>query len=282
MDNISEQQSKPSITIDEIMREIEQAGTPNDNEGGITLFKGLPEPNLQLPEQRAQYAANVVYDGMMFTLGEIGAFAVAQAKENSVLSRDYERVAYGIALLTTACRELADDKVPLARNTILENFLANEGDQVHAYIARNVTVGSTAVRELRVFIRPTRFERKISPQNSATQNQRRPSNLIESAQARMNIDIIPADNAQNTVSLRTDREDALGNYEIVYDIVIGTGDANLMDMLDFSQSDPSQATPGQLSGHHFSSQLKAEDLNTSFTDILLAYNQKFASNATGG
>lgn len=275
LDTAVEQPPVQRKSIDDVMRNIERQCSDEspENTGGIYLFKDITTTNPKDKEHQAKYAANGVFDGMMLTLGEIGAYSVEKAKSRSSLAKDYEVVARAVEPLTVVCRALADDRVPLVRNAWLEQRQQEAGDTVHAYKARNVTLDGKEYREIRVFIRPRRYEQSIAMRD---QMRRRQVQISETAQARMSIDVIPADVTESAVSIRTDREDALRDYEITYDIEIGQGDVNLLDELDFSQSGASQINPGQRHGHHFSSRLTAEEFGVSFTDILEASNQKFA------
>lgn len=279
IDTAVEQQTFQRKSIDEVMGNIERQCTDESPEstGGIYLFKDITTTYPQDKEKQAQYAANGVYDGMMLTLGEIGAYAVEKTKSKSPLAKDYEVVARAVEPLTVVCRALADDKIPLGRNAWLEQRQQEAGDQVYAYKAGDVSIGGKDYREVRVFIRPRRYEQSIAMREHM---QRRQVQISETAQARMSIDVIPADVTESAISIRTDREDMLRDYEITYDIQIGQGDVNLMDELDFSKSGASQINPGQRYGHHFSSKLTAEEFGVSFTDILEASNQKFAAVAT--
>ena len=277
-DTAAEQQPVLGKSIDAVMSNIERQCTDKSSEstGGVYLFREITT-KAQDKEHRAKYAANGVFDGMMLTLEEIGAYSVEKAKSRSPLAKDYEGVARAIEPLTVACRALADDRVPLVRNTLLEQRQAEAGDTVYAYKARNVSLEGELYMEVRVFIRPRRYEQSIAMRD---QMLRRRVQIAETAQSRMRIDVIPADITKSAVSIRTDREDALRDYEITYDIEIGQGDVHLMDELDFSRSGASQIDPGQRHGHHFSSKLTAEEFGVTFTDILEASNQKFAQVAS--
>jgi len=271
VDISTEIQGSKNSRLDDIMGRIERHSNDEQN-GAVSLFKDVPKPNPEDPEKQAQYAANTVYDGMMITLSEIAAYAVRRAKKNDPLAKDYEAVARAVEPMTHIARALADDQVPLERNIWLEERQREAKDTVYAYRARNFTLDGKDYKEVRVFIRPHRYEQPIEIRQSA---RKRPQ-ISETTQSRMTIDILPADVMESAVSIRVDREDMLRDFEITYDIEIGNGDVNLMDYLDFSKSGASQINPGQRKGHHFSSMLKAEEFNVTFSDILQATNTKFA------
>lgn len=251
--------------LDEIMKRIKRHSNPDDDSaGGITPIKDATQQSSENTEAQAAYAANVIYDGMMLTLSEIGLYAGKKAKGVGILAREYETVVRTIEPLAHICRALADDRVPITKNTDVEAQHREVEDIVHAYKAVSFPLDGKDYREVRVFIRPRRYQQPIA----VRENLRRPIKVAETAQARMGIDVIPARSSVSAVSLRVDREDALRDYEITYDITVGSDAANRVELLDFPDA-------LQRHGHHFSSKLTAEEFGISFTDILEAYNKKF-------
>jgi hypothetical protein len=275
VDTISEQPSIRRAPLETVMKNIERyCGSGPDGPQSVTLFN-VVTPQRENRERQAEYAANTVYDGMMYTLSEIGAYAVEKAKERKgrASGTEYEKVARALESLTAVCRSLADDQIPLQRNVGLERMLEEEGDKAYAYKARDVEIEGKRYKEVRVFIRPQKFERALH-----TRRERAGARISEVAQARMSIEAIPLDSRDSRLHIRTDREDALHDFKITYDIEIGERDDNVMDRLDFSDSGISKVATGQRETHHFSSELKAEDFGVSFSDILEAANNKFSRN----
>ena len=265
---VGEVQKTNTVPLDELMTRLERHCS---NDGDPVALFG--ETSIKSPErtERARYAADAVYDGLMFTLQGIGEYAIGQAKRISPTAKEYEKTARTVETMAQVARALSENEIPLFRNAWLEQRQQAEGDIVHAYKARNFELNGKRYNEVRVFIRPHRYDRPISMR----QVPNRPNlKIVETAQARMTIDILPEGPNSGDISIRVDREDALRDYEITYDVVIGKGDVNLLDVLEF----PDPQT-GQRHGHHFSSSLKAEDFNVTFADILEAANEKFAKKA---
>jgi hypothetical protein len=246
-----------------------------DESDAISLFKDVTTHDYEHPEIQAKFAANAVYDGMMLTLKEIGACAVikAQNEEPSPMTRAYDTVARNVELMALACRALADDKIPLVRNVHREELKQQNGDQVHIYTARNVTIEGHSYEKIDILIRPTRYEQPLALRRKLKDGKGKP----ESRQPRMNIELIPTDANEDKISIHVDEEDLLLGNEITYDVQIRNADGiNLMDILDFSQHGESLIEPGQRFTHHFSSDLTAGQFKTTFAQILEAFNQKFA------
>jgi hypothetical protein len=82
-------------------------------------------------------------------------------------------------------------------------MLEEEGDKAYAYRAKDVEIQGKRYKEVRVFIRPQKFERALQ-----TRRERVGARISEVAQARMSIEAIPADSRDSRLHIRTDREDA--------------------------------------------------------------------------
>lgn len=247
--------------LEEVMRNIKRYCNTGEEDNAVLLFKDI---GLNSAE-KDKLAANTVWDALMLTLSSIAEYSYQIARDPARLnSKNYEFVLRQVETIAGVCRSLTENLVPLTKNEKLEMKHAKLGDMISAYYAENITLGSSKYRMIRILVRPKKYVMPIEIKNN-----RQPINVAETAQARMKIDLIPEDNPDNSVSIRTDREDWQHGYEITFDVDIFRESNNLMDNLSFSD--------GQRDGHHFSSSLTAEEFEVTFTQILTAFNKKFES-----
>lgn len=273
MDDLETQENTRSIRLKQIMERINRHCNPEDS-NGVELHKSIE--SLPEIEKKKARAANVVYDGLMMTLNNIADYSLQKAKqEQDPLASDYETVLVAMEPLTQICRSLADGRLVLQENTHFEQKRAQVNDQVHAYRRENFSLDGIYYDQVRVIIRPRRWEQAATVRETADRPQL--DHLVESAQARMAIYIRPKNFPHGEIVMRVDREDLEHNFEITYDVEIRNqfGEQGLMDRLTF----PEDVT-GFGEGHHFSSSIKEEDLGVKFTDILVSINQKFAPSKT--
>lgn len=268
MDPILETQEKSKKEdLNQIMAKIERNCNPDSGEG-VAFYK---KKELDYPwEKIRRMAANTVYDGMMLTLNNIAEHSLTKARDGkNPLAKSYETVLRALDPLTQITRAIADGKLPLKRNFRYEGILAKIGDNIHAYQLRQFYFDTTEYEEVEVVIRPKKWEepfeiRKLPNRLNLTGGK-------ESAQPKIQISIKPKNFPYGFITIRIDREDLEHNFEITYDVEIGfPGQSNIIDILDFPDAD-------QRHTHHFSSALTAEDLGTSFKDILETINDKISS-----
>ncbi|MBI4028759.1 MAG: hypothetical protein HY376_00100 [Candidatus Blackburnbacteria bacterium] len=252
--------------LDEIMTKIERNCTVVD-------FSKEQAAATNEAETRAVKAGGVIFDGLMYTLSEIGYVSIEEAKSGGKLSESYEDVARSVEPLSAVCKALADDRLPLKRSTQVEQVHQELGDKVYAYRTDSVTIDGREYVNVRVFIRPRKYIKSLH----SRENPGRPRlTLTETADPRLSITMIPKDSPTGEITIRMDeegfaRDSKTADQMITYDIEIGRDD--VMDRLDFSGVEGAQT--GQRQGHHFSSSWTARELHTSFADILEAFNKKF-------
>lgn len=264
----TEQDSLKTGEFDQIMAKIERHCNPDSGEG--VAFYQSSELN-DSEEKTRRIAANTVYDGMMLTLNNIAEHSLTKAKDRRhPLAKNYETVLRALEPLTQISRAIADGKLPLRRNFRYEEILSKVGDKIHAYKLRQFKFDTTEYDEVEVIIRPEKWEEPLDIRKSP--NRLTLTGGKESAQPKMQINIKPKNFPYGFITIRVDREDLEHDFEITYDVEIGyPGQVNIINMLDFPDAD-------QRHTHHFSSALTAEELGTSFKDILEAINDKISSN----
>src|SRR5258708_38589717 len=96
---------QPEIThnpdLDSVLTDI-QKHCINDEAGGIFLF---PQRDGLDPEVvKREKAANLVYDMLMTTLGDIGTDAIKEGRGNGPHAQEYVQVAHAIERIACACR----------------------------------------------------------------------------------------------------------------------------------------------------------------------------------
>ena len=256
--------------LTKIMERIDKYAN-NEEEGGIYVFKGKDA------ETASHKAANTVYDGLMLTLDSIGEYALEKVAGKSPLAQEYETVMRAVEPMTQVCRALADDKLPLREQTGIEQRHAQVDDTVHSYAVTNYRLGDTDYRYIRVFIRPRLYQ---APPTVRNQVNRPEVTLVEKADPRMSITMQPVSFPYGEITVRVDQEDLEHNMEISYDVGIDGKEQDMLRHMEFG--DHPQVLTGQRDGHHFSSSITAKQLGVSFTDILGAFNAKFAKVAHPG
>lgn len=273
MDGIHEgAEANPYAHIDRIQERIADHCSGPDGEGVYLFPSSVRLSETPSPEARREYAANAVFDGLMVTLNEIGSYAAEKAKGTGEPAKDYETVLRAIDPLSGACRAFADGTLPLRRNTYAETRHAEVGDRVHAYGTGPFALGETRYRGATVFIRPQKY---IQPLEVRQNPKRTPGlEVQEYSQARFSLKLVPEDASTGEIALRVDREDALHNYGITYDLEIRPNGENILDQLEFPTETTGQVQSHASSGHHFESHYTAEHFGVKFSEILETFDAK--------
>lgn len=245
--------------LDLIMSRVETA-TNMDTGESIIFIKEANTP--------AERAANILFDNMMISLGGVAEGSIEKVRKGHRRSDEYLEVGEAMESLSTIARGLADDQVPLKRNTGLEDNLRQEGDTVYAYRGFDFSLNGISYHKTTILIRPKRWQAPVSSERKRNTS----LIIIEQAQPRMTICAVPKNNPNGIVTIRLDQEDSDHQMEITYDIEVERDTRNIIDDLEFSDA-------LQRSGHHFSSTYTAKELGTTFEEILNAFNTKLSKSA---
>lgn len=136
------------------------------------------------------------------------------------------------------------------------------------YSSGEYEADQTVYDNVRVFIRPRRFKESL---RSSSSDRGKNIEVAETAEPRMLIIIKTRDSRLGEISLRVDKGDIQNNLKIIYDVVVGLGDKNIIDTLDFG------AETGQVVGHHFSSGIVTGDFGCTIERLYEAFNAKLAA-----
>lgn len=270
IDNV-EGLSTNALSLDEIRERIQKYS----NAEGEQEVKFIDSPAEGKSDEalKVENAANVIFDGLLLALDEIGEFSVEKAKKNLYSSKEYEQVARGIEPAAHVCRGLAEDRIPLIREEHKERAYAADQDRVYIFNAADFVLDDTPFKRMGVFVRPELYREPLEVRNRP----RRPGvRTSEIALPKMQIIATPKYSEDSSIVVRVDRADARRDYEITYDIIVNNRGRDLMRDLSFAGTEAAQGLNGRNEGHHFSSHWRAEDLGVTFTQVLEAYAQKLA------
>lgn len=248
--NNESQEVDPHKELDEVMDKLER------HTKEVAFHKN--------PETSADKAANEIFDGLMYVLAVIGDDALEKTKGDGPKSEDYKDVLRTTESLAHVARGLADDRIPIHRNTRKEEAEATEGDKITAYRVTALPLDQHFYEVIDILIRP---QMHIRPTGGSRIRRRLDQPTNEQAQARMQIKVKPRDLTVGETVIRLDQEDLEHGMILTYDVIVGKRD--LLRDIDTGYE-------GQ-EGHHFSSQKTAQQLGCTFKDILLSYDKKFSA-----
>jgi len=246
----------------------------NGKEGdGIFLFPDNQHPQKDNEREQGKYATNVVYDGLMDTLSGIVELSANRAQSDVVVygeRKRYETVARALEPLMGVWSSLATEAVPLTVDTSVEDHYRKRGDQVYTYKTGGCSVGERPYDNITVFIRPMTYS---YTDERTGESVRKP--------ARLNLKTYPSDAAQAGSSMRIDLDNnQYYKNEIIYDINVGTDEQRLIEGIDLNESKGKEASHyiRNEQGHHFSSNIKEEDLGVPFSEVMETFVDKMEAN----
>lgn len=164
-------------------------------------------------------------------------------------------------------RELPNGTLPLRIDRYLEEGQAIDGDKVYGYFANKFKLEDTEYDSVKILIRPEEFIRKLDSTNTNDIG----TDVIEYAEARMRIAIVPRNAGVSRIDIRVDLPK--NSEDIMFDLIINGSRSDLLEGMSLRSTASNSLESNQDKGHHFKGGIKANEHGVSFKQVLERINK---------
>jgi hypothetical protein len=272
-EEISEEDKRVLQNVRERVSKLARMGDGNQVKFIDKEKTDYSEPQIISNKEESVMAANEVYAGLLKTLDAIAGASLININKSQHSWKSAE-ILKGVEPLTAICRSLADNEIPLSVDQERINGRELVRDHIYAYVAKDVVIHGMDFSSIEVMIRPKKYQKPANidlPVGAGVK-------LYEKADPRLSIYAFPKNMPQGFVHIRVD-DNYYNEPKITYDVEIRPHKKNLIETANLREIE--EVKTGQLEGHHFESEVRVEQFNVSYSDILEAFNEKIAKHVAG-